>query len=86
MPTAEIVQRIEDVLAEAKTAFSSATAGELLRVRHIQGNDVTGMQAIFHSVAHFRGLTQEIVHMTRCQLGDSYRFDFVPTTAEEGAP
>ncbi len=80
-----LMQQIEDAIAEAKTALSEISAEELLRVRRIQGFDVTGMQAIFESVAHFRGHTQEIVHMTRCQLGDSFEFDFVPATAEEGA-
>jgi hypothetical protein len=80
------MQQVEDTVAEMKTALTENSAEELLRVRRIQGNDVTGMQAIFHSVAHFRGHTQKIVHMTRCQLGDSYEFDFIPTTAEQGAP
>ena len=81
IPKAEMVQRIEDVVAEAQTALSTVSAEELLRVRRIQGFNVTGMQAIFESVAHFRGHTQEIVHMSRRQLGDSYEFDFIPATA-----
>ena len=81
-PKIELLQQIEDTVAEVKTALSENSAEELLRIRRIQGNDVTGMQAIFHSVAHFRGHTQEIVHMTRCQLGDSYEFDFIPSPAD----
>ena len=84
-PKAELMQQVESAVAEVKEALLETSAEELLRVRRIQGNDVTAMQAIFHSVSHFRGHTQEIVHMTRCQLGDSYEFDFVPTTAEAGA-
>lgn len=86
VPKTELMQQIEDAVAEAKTALSEISAEELLRVRRIQGFDVTGMQAIFESVAHFRGHSQEIVHMTRCQLSDSYEFDFIPTTTEQGAP
>jgi hypothetical protein len=41
--------------------------------------------AALHSVAHFRGHTQEIIHQTRMLLGDSYRFAFVPATKEQGA-
>ena len=85
IPKIEVVQRLEDVVAESKTVLSAVTADELLRVRRIQGFDVTGIQAILESVAHFRGHAQEIVHMTRCQLGDSYEFDFIPGTAEQGA-
>lgn len=78
------MQQIESAVADAKRALSGISAEELLRIRPVQGNDVTGMQAIFHSAAHFRGHTQEIVHMTRCQLGDSYQFDFIPPTSEQG--
>ena len=42
--------------------------------RRIQGWDVTGLTAIFDSVPHFRGHTQEIIHMTRELLGDKYQF------------
>jgi len=62
----------------AKTALAGTSAADLLRTRTVQGNDVTGIKAIFHATAHFRGHTQEIVHMTRCQLGHTYEFDFVP--------
>ena len=83
---AELMQQLESAVADAKVVLSDISVEALLRVRRVQGNDVTGMQAIFHSVSHFRGHTQEIVHMTRFQLGDSYKFDFIPTTTEEGAP
>ena len=52
----------------------------------IQGFDVTGVAAVFDSVPHFRGHTQEIVHMTRLQLGDADEFAWTPTTPEQGAP
>ena len=42
--------------------------------------------AVFDSVPHFRGHTQEIVHMTRLQLGDAYKFAWTPTMPEQGAP
>ena len=83
---AELMQQLESAVADAKVVLSDISVKALLRVRRVQGNDVTGMQAIFHSVSHFRGHTQEIVHMTRFQPGDSYKFDFIPTTTEEGAP
>jgi len=82
-PKTELMQQIESAVADVKMALSGISAEELLRIRPVQGNDVTGMQAIFHSAAHFRGHTQEIVHMTRCQLGDSYEFDFIPPTTEQ---
>jgi hypothetical protein len=53
---------------------------------HIQGFDVIGVAAVFDSVPHFRGHTQEIVHMTRLRLGDAYKFAWTPTTPEQGPP
>jgi hypothetical protein len=87
IPKDELVRRLEMVVEEAKRVLAAVTAEQLLRlrVRRIQGFDVSGLTAIFDSVPHFRGHTQEIVHMTRLQLGDGYRFAWQPTTPEQGA-
>jgi hypothetical protein len=85
IPKADLVRRLEIVVDEAKQALGRVTALQLLHVRRIQGFDVTGLAAIFDSVPHFRGHTQEIVHMTRSQLGDAYKFAWTPETAEQGA-
>ena len=47
---------------------------------------MTGLKAIFDSVPHVRGHTQEIIGMTRLQLGDAYKFAWTPTTPEQGGP
>ena len=57
----------------SQAALSKASAQDLLRKRCIQGFDVTGLEAIFDSIPHFKGHTQEIVHMTRCVLGQGYK-------------
>src|SRR5262249_7010078 len=82
----ELLRRLEAVVGEAKTVLARLSAKELLAKRRIQGFEATGLAAIFSSVPHFRGHTQEIVHMTRSQLGDAYRFAWTPATAEQGAP
>src|SRR5262249_49568305 len=82
----ELLSRLEAVVGEAKAVLSRLNAQQLLAKRRIQGFDVTGLAAIFSSVPHFRGHTQEIVHMTRSQLGDAYRFAWTPATPEQGAP
>ena len=86
IPKAELLPRLEAIVAEAKHVLTSVTARRLVEVRTIQGFDVTGLAAIFDSVPHFRGHTQEIVHMTRLQLGDVYQFAWMPATPEHGAP
>jgi hypothetical protein len=55
-------------------------------VRRIQGSEISGMEAIFNSIPHFRGHTQEIIHLTRALLGDRYRVAWAPLTPEQGAP
>ncbi len=86
IPRDELLRQLQAVVDEAKAVLTRQTARQLLEARRIQGFDVTGLAAIFDSVPHFRGHTQEIVGMTRLQLGDAYRFAWAPSTPEQGAP
>jgi hypothetical protein len=86
VPKAELIRNLDAVVGEAKRVLAGVDVRQLTGVRRIQGFDVTGIGAIFDSVPHFRGHTQEIVHRTRLQLGDAYRFAWRPTTPEQGAP
>jgi len=86
IPKDELLRRLEAVVDEARAVLASQSAQQLLKARRIQGFDVTGLAAIFDSVPHFRGHTQEIVHMTRLQLGDAYKFAWPPSTPEQGGP
>ncbi|HZZ78027.1 MAG TPA: DUF1572 family protein [Gemmataceae bacterium] len=74
----ELLRRLDAVVGQACEALRRASAEVLLRTRHIQEFDVTGLEAIFDSVPHFRGHTQEIIHITRSMLGDAYRFAWTP--------
>jgi hypothetical protein len=85
IPREELMGRLDAVMAEARAVLSRLTARHLTEMRRIQGFDVTGLAAIFDSVPHFKGHAQEIVHMTRLQLGDAYKFAWTPTTSEQGA-
>jgi hypothetical protein len=85
IPKDELLGRIEAVVEEAKRSLTGISAGQLLTIRQIQGWDVTGLAAIFDSVPHFRGHAQEIVHLTRFQLDDRYKFAWTPTTPAQGA-
>jgi hypothetical protein len=51
--------------------------------RRIQGFDTTVLAAVFDTVSHFQGHTQEIISLTRQQLGDSYEFHWIPSTDDE---
>jgi uncharacterized protein DUF1572 len=83
---AELLGRLETAVEEAKRVLAGVSTRQLVELRRIQGFDVNGATAIFDSVPHFRGHTQEIVHITRLQLGDAYTFAWTPTTPEQGAP
>ena len=85
IPKEELLCKLEAVVDEARAVLARQTARQLLEARRIQGFDVTGLAAIFDSVPHFRGHTQEIVSMTRLQVGDTYKFAWAPATPEQGA-
>jgi hypothetical protein len=82
---AELISRLDRVVQEAAAVMKVASAEDLLKHRRIQGSDRTGLVAIFDSVAHFKGHTQEIICLTRMQLGEAYKFNWAPSTPEEGA-
>jgi hypothetical protein len=86
IPKADLLRKLDVVVNEAKEVLDKLTVQQLLEARRIQGFDVTGLKAIFDSVPHFRGHTQEIIGMSRLQLGDAYRFAWTPTTSAQGAP
>jgi len=82
----DLIHRLDEVVRQADEMIASVTPRQLLEPRRIQGFETTGLAAIFDSVAHFKGHTQEIVCLTRLQLGEAYRYEWVPSTPEEGAP
>ena len=86
IPKEELLRKLEAVVDEASAVLARQTARQLLDARRIQGFDVTGLAAVFDSVPHFRGHTQEIVSLTRLQLGDAYKFAWEPTAPEQAAP
>jgi len=62
-----------------------ATAEQLLALRRVQGHDTNVLAAVFHSVTHFEGHAQEIISMTRQIKGESYEFQWVPKSKEQGS-
>ncbi len=76
----DLTDQLEDLLKRAAAVLSKVSVEHLLQRRTIQGFDTTGLTAIFDSVAHFKGHTQEIVALTRTQLGDQYEFECDPAT------
>jgi hypothetical protein len=82
----ELLARLSTTVSLAAAAIASiASAEQLLERRRIQGNDTTVLTAIYHSVAHFEGHTQEIIGMTRQLKGEAYQFLWTPATPEQAS-
>lgn len=69
---------IRQVVAESCEVLARLTADEMLAHRTVQGFDLTGWQTLCDTVPHFKGHTQEIVCLTRMQLGMTYRIRWTP--------
>jgi len=85
IPTSELMAQLANVVSDAKTVLAQRTPPEMLANCRIQGFELTGWKALFDSIPHFKGHTQEIICLTRMQLGTDYQFEWQPQTSEEGA-
>ncbi len=85
IPARELLAAARSCVHEAATVLSRLDPENMLQMRRIQGFEMTGVAALWHSVSHFRGHTQEIIRLTRQHLGQRYRFAWAPRTLEEGA-
>jgi hypothetical protein len=86
IPRDELLRRLKAVVDEADAALAALDESRLLEPRRIQGFDETVLSAVWDSLTHLSGHTQEVVYVTRLQLGDRYRFAWTPSTPEQGAP
>jgi hypothetical protein len=83
IPKEELSQRLAARVSQVGDVLERVNDAQLLERRRIQGYEETVLSAIFETVGHFNGHTQEIVYITRLQLGDAYRFAWVPATPEQ---
>jgi endonuclease III-like uncharacterized protein len=74
IPKSTLLIQLQQTVAESSQVLLNLTPADLLRPRHIQYADLTPLAAMLHTIGHFQGHTQEIIHMTRRQLGDGYQF------------
>lgn len=80
---AQVLATLKATVKEADDVLADLTAAKLIEPRRIQGFETTVLGAVLDAVPHFRGHVQEIIHMTRDQLGEKYKFDFVPKGTEQ---
>jgi hypothetical protein len=78
MPRGELLRRFDESVAAAEARVGSLAPEKLVEMRPVQwgGEDVeaTVLSVILRTLTHLAGHAQEIVFMTRMQLGDRYDF------------
>jgi hypothetical protein len=85
MAKEELLRRLEQVIGAADAVLAKTNEEQLLASRRIQGFEETVLSAIFASLAHLSGHTQEIICLTRLLRGNAYLFAWSPETPEQGA-
>jgi hypothetical protein len=76
-PKAELLATLKATIGDVDRVLASLTAARLIERVKPQGYDTHVAGAITHSITHFSGHVQEIIHMTREQLRERYQFNLV---------
>ncbi len=82
-PRAEVEARLTGVVQKGVAVLAKFDPPRLLEPLIVQGFDTTRLGATLHAVAHFEGHAQEIVCLTRQQLGEAYQPLWQPTSPEQ---
>lgn len=83
LPKVELSAMLDTCVEQAGRTLEVVADSAVMSGRRIQGYDTTVLSAVLDAVSHFQGHTQEIISLTRQQLGERYTFDFIPTTPEQ---
>jgi uncharacterized damage-inducible protein DinB len=73
IPSTELRARLKSVVAQAEEVLNNVDETELLSRRHIQGYDVSVLEAIYHVVEHFSMHTGQIILLSKARLGQDLR-------------
>ena len=65
IPRSELFAKLKQTVAEVDDVLAHYDSSRLLEVRHIQGNEVTSLEAIFHVTEHFSMHTGQIILLTK---------------------
>jgi Protein of unknown function (DUF1572) len=83
IPTAELLLRLEGVIGAADDILARLTPSRLLESRRygsLRGETEGTVQGVvWQTLLHLSGHVQEIIYITRLQLGDSYQFRSPPS-------
>lgn len=79
----ELEAQLAATLLEAAEVLAGFPPTRLMEPRRVQGMDTSALGAAVHATTHFEGHAQEIVSLTRQQLGGDYRHLWRPQTPEQ---
>ena len=82
----ELWELTEVTVDEAARSIGQFDSQRLTEIVQIQGFDVTVLQAILHTTAHFQGHTHQVILLTRLQLGARYHFEWNPGNSSQDLP
>lgn len=74
VPRADLSAGLRAAVADAVAVLTGPATADWSRTHSFRGRPATALGLAVRSVAHFRGHTQEVIHLTRTILGDAYRF------------
>ncbi|HEX5409680.1 MAG TPA: DinB family protein [Gemmatimonadaceae bacterium] len=74
IPGAELMAALTATVEEAEQVLANISPDALLEIRHIQGNDVTILEAVYHVVEHFSMHTGQITYITKLRTGQDLGF------------
>ena len=74
LPAADLLARLHAVANHADGVLDTVTPEQLATSRHIQGYDVTVLQAIYHVVEHLAEHVGQIIWVTKGMTGRSLGF------------
>jgi len=82
IPKDELIRRLDEVAGMAKQVVGGLNVEQLIEPRRYRGLnwefDGTILSTVLRSLQHLSGHVQEIVFITRLQLGDDYEFQMTP--------
>lgn len=69
-----LIERIASVVADADATLESADPARLADSRVVQGQTVTGFDAVYHAVEHFSMHTGQIIYIAKMRSGRDLGF------------
>ena len=74
IPKVNLLALLRETLGEVDNVLAGLEEADLLESRHIQGTDVTVLEAVYHVVEHFSMHTGQIIWITKQRTGKDLAF------------